>query len=154
MEQIFPIHLRQVLLPISPYGIYQIKLSDPFTGIIRREVDVFQPSVWVLSGLLAFGEYPAFLGPRAMVEGKVVNIPNGERPVYVRLMGLYFEHTLDDLVKGTASAGDFTLAGFNPDGLYILLTIGRSGILDAREIKLPPSEPVVIDLAKPHILAH
>jgi hypothetical protein len=133
-----------------PYGTYEIKIDDPLNGEIRRVVDVFKPEVWVLSGLLAYGEYPAYSSPKNVIVGTVRNIPKSEEPIYVKMMGIYFEATLDDRVAETASSGTFSLVGYSADGAYLLLTIGRSGVLDEREITLPHAGPIEIDLKNPH----
>ena len=53
-------------------------------------------------------------------------------------------------VQETASSGTFSLVGYSADGAYLLLTIGRSGVLDEREIILPHAGPIEIDLKNPH----
>ncbi len=50
-----------------------------------------------------------------------------------------------------AGTGTFSLTGVNPTGFFMLFTIGRSGILDTREIKLPVEGEIVVDLAHPSL---
>lgn len=133
-----------------PYGIYQMEIADPLNGKIHSVVDVFKPEVWVLSGLLAYGEYPKYSSPKNIVSGVVSNIPDSERPVYVKMLGMYFNATIDDRVAGNSSSGSFSLSGFSADGTYLLLTIGRSGVLDVRQIVLPQNDPIEIDLTNRH----
>ena len=58
---------------------------------------------------------------------------------------------INSILSDTGSGhGTFTLVGVNPDGIYLLTTIGRSGILDVREIKLPRKDSVTINLSHPN----
>jgi hypothetical protein len=131
-----------------PYGSYDLELSDPIGGIIRRRVDAFQQDVWVYSGLVAHGGDRPYSGPDNVVRGEVESIPADESPVFVTMTGIYVPHMINSKVSDAgAGTGAFSLTGVNPIGLYMLFTIGRSGILDAREIRLPMKGKIVVDLS-------
>jgi hypothetical protein len=131
-----------------PYGSYDLELFDPLGGIIKRRVDAFQKDVWVYSGLVArYGDRP-YSGPDNVVHGEVENIPANEMPLFVTMTGVYVSHMINSILSDTGNGrGTFTLAGVNPEGIYLLITIGRSGVLDVREIKLPRKDEVTIELA-------
>jgi len=137
-----------------PYGSYDLELSDPLGGLIKRQVDVFQQDVWVYSGLSArYGDRP-YSSPENLVRGEVENIPANERPVFVTMSGVYIPRMINSIVSDAGDGrGTFSLAGVNPSGVYILFTIGRSGILDARQFQLPGKtgiDPkVIVDLSHP-----
>ena len=134
-----------------PYGSYDLELFDPIGGVIKRQVDVFQQEVWVYSGLLARVGDSRYIGPANIVRGKVENIPANERPVFVTMSGVYIPRMINSTVSDTGDGrGTFGLAGINPDGVYMLFTIGRSGILDAREFQLPGESEIVVDLSRPN----
>jgi len=134
-----------------PYGSYDLELFDPLGGVIKRQVDVFQQDVWVYSGLLARDGDRPYLGPENIVRGMVKNIPANERPVFVTMSGVYLSRMINSSVSDTGNGrGTFGLAGVNPDGVYMLFTIGRSGILDAREFQLPGESEIVVDLSRPN----
>lgn len=133
-----------------PYGLYELKAIGPIGGLIWREVDVFQPEVWVMAGFT--GEYGDvdFVQPNQRLHGVVKHIPESEEPLFVKLLGVRCEANLDGKVD--AASGVFSMAISAGSCPYLLLTIGRSGILDAREISLPLNGEVEIDLASAHRL--
>jgi hypothetical protein len=131
-----------------PYGSYDLELFDPLGGVIKRRVDVFQQDVWVYSGLVAREGDRPYSGPDNVVRGKVENIPANERPVFVTMQGVYIPHMINSTVSDSeAGTGTFSLTGMNPTGFFMLFTIGRSGILDAREFQLPGVSEIIIDLS-------
>ncbi|MGC1483396.1 MAG: hypothetical protein WA789_06340 [Candidatus Acidiferrum sp.] len=134
-----------------PYGSYDLELFDPLGGVIKRRVDAFQQDVWVYSGLVARdGERP-YSGPDNVVLGEVENIPANERPIFVTMLGVYVPHMINSRVSDLrAGTGTFSLTGVNTTGFFMLLTIGSSGILDTRELKLPAEGPIVVDLSHPN----
>lgn len=134
-----------------PYGSYDLELFDPLGGVIKRRVDAFQQDVWVYSGLVARDGDRPYSGPDNVVLGEVENIPANERPVFVTMLGVYVPHMINSRVSDSgARTGTFSLTGVNPIGFFVLLTIGRSGVLDTRELKLPAEGPIVIDLSHPN----
>jgi hypothetical protein len=135
-----------------PYGSYDLEIFHPLAGIIKRQVDVYQEEVPVFSGVLWFGlEDRDYNGPENVVFGEIENVPANERPLFVTMSGIYAPHMSNSTVSDSGDGrGTFSLNGTNPLGEYLLYTIGRSGILDAREIKLPRETKVTIDLSHPN----
>ncbi len=140
-----------------PYGHYHLEFNTSF-GYIIREVDVLQPDVWVFSGMMSFayGDFPVSRGPQNVVHGELRNIPANERPVFLTMSGVNVPYMIDSAVTDTGGGnGTFSFLGVNPFGVYMLYTIGKSGILDAREINIRqdsqmPREPeIIIDLSHP-----
>jgi hypothetical protein len=133
-----------------PYGVYQVRVDKTgfFTG--QMTTQVFQPDVWVVVGLRVGEELPMFPEPRLQLAGTVKNFGLGEEPIHLRLVAVYSDFMLDARVKASGQMGTFTLAGIIPDGTYILITIGRTRILDVRQLKLefPAKDPIVIDLGQ------
>jgi len=133
-----------------PYGVYQVRVHKAgfFTG--QMTTQVFQPDVWVVVGLRVGEEGPMFPAPRLQLTGTVKNFGPGEEPIYLRLVAVYSDFMMDARVKASGQSGTFTLAGIVPDGKYILITIGRTRILDVRQLKLEiaAKEPIVIDLGQ------
>ena len=112
---------------------------------------MFQPDVWVVVGLKIGEELPIFPAPRLELTGTVKNIDPDEQPVYMRIAAVYSNFMMDTRmnVNVLSQSGTFTLSGVIPDGEYILLTIGRTRVLDMRQLKVafPAKEPIMIDLA-------
>jgi len=127
-----------------PYGVYELQVFDRL-GRARRRVDVFQPEVWVIFGPETYGELDV-LGPRKVITGTIQNIRQEDTPIFVRLMGTYFNYSLDDKVTITGSSGTFTLAGNEPYGKYLLMVIGKNGVLDLTEFDINQSAPLLIEL--------
>jgi hypothetical protein len=133
-----------------PYGIYTVHAREVgyFTGEVTAQV--FQPNVWVVVGLRYGEELPIFPAPRLQIPGTVKNIDPSEQPVYVRLAAVYSDFIMDTRVALDHS-GSFTLAGVIPDGKYVLITIGRTKVLDFRLIDVQrPMAPITIDLVGGH----
>jgi hypothetical protein len=133
-----------------PYGIHTIRARQ--VGYVTGQVtaQVFQPEVWVVIGLQVSEELPIFPAPRLQIPGTVKNIDPSEQPVYVRLAAVYSDFIMDTRVALDHS-GSFTLAGVIPDGKYVLITIGRTKVLDFRLIDVQrPMAPITIDLAGGH----
>jgi len=130
-----------------PYSVYQVRVHK--TGYFSGQVtaQVFQPEVWVVVGLRYGEELPAYPAPRLRLTGTVKNLDPSDQPVYMRLVGVYSDFMMDTRVNLDQSRA-FTFAGVIPDGAYILLTIGRTRVLDVRQLKVafPAKEPIVIDL--------
>ena len=127
-----------------PYGPYDLAVFAHL-GTGSRRVDVFQPETWVIVGPETYGETEV-LAPRKPFTGTVENISPEDEPVFVRLMGIYFNYSLDDRVAVKGTSGTFTLVGFEPYGRYLLLTIGKKGILDIRPFDITQTSPIVIKL--------
>jgi hypothetical protein len=133
-----------------PYGDYDLEFILPL-GVIKREVDVFQPDVWVFSDSQGFYGDRDDSGPANIVRGAVTNIPANERPIFMTMSGVYIPYTINSVVSDTGNGnGTFSFVGDNPNSVFMLYTIGKSGILDAREIKLPRETEVTIDLSHPN----
>ena len=137
-----------------PYGIYDMEVYDAQGGPIHRVVDVFQRETWVKLGLPAYGEGAPYSGPNNVLHGTVRHIPDPERPVYVKMVGVYCESIFDARVGENAASGEFNLATYTEEGTYLLFTIGQSGILDVREIVIPTTGSIDIDLDFPHHVFH
>ena len=146
-RQDFSRHFQRNTAKDIPYGDYQVRVR--ITGFYSGQItaQVFQPVVWVVVGLMAGGERGEYPGPTVQMTGTVRNIDPGEKPVYIRLAAVYSNFMMDTRVSLDQS-GAFTLAGVIPDGEYILLTIGRTRVLDVRQLKVasPAKEPIIIDL--------
>ena len=131
-----------------PYGVYQVRAYEVgyFTGQVTAQV--FQPDVWVVMGLQVGEEGPIFPAPRLAITGTIKNIDPAEQPVYIRLAAVYSDFIMDTRVALDHS-GAFTLAGVIPNGKYVLITIGRTKILDTRliDVEFPMKVPITIDLA-------
>jgi hypothetical protein len=131
-----------------PYGDYKVRVH--ITGFESGEVtaQVFQPEVWVVVGLMAGGQRGEYPGPTLQMTGTVKNIDPSEQPVYIRLSAVYSNFMMDTRVNVRGQSGTFTLAGVIPNGEYILLTIGRTRVLDVRQLKVafPAKGPIMIDL--------
>ena len=133
-----------------PYGSYDLKLFDPIGGVTERHVDVFQPDVWVYSGILALDGDTVYSGPRNVVQGKIENIPDNEKPLFVTMVGLYVPYMINSpVLNSNTGDGTFSFVGVNPNSVFMLLTIGQSGVLDAREFKIPDTSEIVVDLSHP-----
>lgn len=117
-------------------------------GYIKREVDVFQPDVWVFSGSPAFYGDADTSGPGNVIRGELKNIPANERPIFMTMSGIYFSYTINSVVSETGNgSGSFSFIGKNPSGKFMLYTIGKSGILDAREFGIPRDSVITVDLS-------
>jgi len=91
-------------------------------------------------------------GPGSVVSGELKNIPASERPVFMIMSGVYFPFTMNSIVSEMGpGSGSFSFIGDNPSGEFMIYTIGKSGILDAREYNIPRDldSKVTIDLAHP-----
>ena len=135
-----------------PYGHYDLSFLANLGGA-DRHVDVLQPDVWVFSGsiLFPYGAFPASLGPQNIVRGELRNIPANERPVFPTMSGVNIPYTINSAVTDTGGGnGTFSFVGGNPPDVFMLYTIGKSGILDAREFKTPRDSEIIIDLAHPN----
>ena len=141
-------HFRRNVSKDIPYSVYQVRvhIRGFFSGQVTAQV--FQPDVWVVVGLRLGEELPMYPASRLQLTGTVKNIDPAEEPVNMRLVAVYSNFMMDARVNVLGQSGAFTLAGVIPDGEYILLTIGRTRVLDVRQLKVafPAKEPIVIDL--------
>jgi hypothetical protein len=146
--QDFSRHFRGNVSKDIPYSVYQVRVHVPGFFSSQVTAQVFQPDVWVVVGLRLGEELPIFPAPRLQLRGTVKSIDPGEEPVNIRLMAVYSNFMMDTRVNVLGQSGTFTLAGVIPDGEYILLTIGRTRVLDVRQLKVafPAKEPIMIDL--------
>lgn len=133
-----------------PYGVYD--LTADLNGFLpdRKMVDVVQPEVWVVvHPWFVHGDAIGY-GPDFVVHGTVKNIGPKDEPIYVRLVGVYNQYSQDTKVQTVGTSGTFNLSGIGPDGRYVLITAGRSGVLDMRALTTgnAPWPPIDIDLAK------
>lgn len=139
-----------------PYGVYQVRAYEVGYSTGQTIAQVFQPDVWVVVGLRIGEELPMFPAPRLQLTGTVKNFDPGEEPIYLRLVAVHSDFMMDSRLYGRLDAsgqsgtGTFTLAGVIPDGKYFLITIGRTRILDVRQLKVefPAKGPIVIDLGQ------
>jgi hypothetical protein len=146
--QDFSRHFRRNNSTEIPYGVYQVRMHK--TGYFSGQVtaQVFQPDVWVVVGLRYGEELPMYPAPRLQLTGTVKNTDPSEQPIYIRLAAVYSNFMMDTRVNVRDQSGTFTLAGVIPDGEYVLMTIGRTRVLDIRQLKVsfPAKEPIRIDL--------
>ncbi len=135
-----------------PYGEYSLKVFSTGTFSAYRKVYVFKPEVWVVAGLNFEPQSPESMAPRNVLTGAVEHIPPNEEPVYVRMVGIYLDYRIDDRVQVFGDIGTFTLTGINPYGSFLLITTGRTGVLDIRQIEIPEAakRPITIDLQPEH----
>jgi hypothetical protein len=131
-----------------PYGVYQVRAHKVafFSGEVTAQV--FQPDVWVMVGLSVGEELPAFPAPRLQISGTIENLDPAEEPIYLRLEAVYSDFVMDTRIEPLGRSGTFTLAGVIRDGKYVLITIGRTKILDIRpiDVQFPMKAPITIDL--------
>lgn len=133
-----------------PYGYYNLEFLLQL-GDVKREMDVFQPDVWVFSDSGGYYGDTAYSGPGSVVRGELENIPAKERPVFMIMSGIYFPYTINSVVSETGNgSGSFSFIGNNPSGKFMLYTIGKSGILDVREFGIPRNSEITIDLSHPN----
>jgi hypothetical protein len=146
--QDFSRHFRENTAKDIPYSEYRVRVHKTAYSPGEVTAQVFQPVVWVVVGLMGGSERGEYPGPRLQLTGTVKNIDPGEQPIYIRLVAVYSNFMMDTRVNVRDRSGAFTLAGVIPDGEYILLTIGRTRVLDVRQLKvaLPAKEPIMIDL--------
>jgi hypothetical protein len=133
-----------------PYGVYDMTVSSGGVYPVKRTVDVVQREVWVVVHLwFGVGDTVGY-GPNFVVRGTVKNLNPNDEPIYVRLVGVYSEYAGDTKVQSNGTNGTFTLSGIVPDGRYVLITTGRSGVLDMRPLNNENAQlsPIEIDLAK------
>ncbi len=132
-----------------PYGVYRLKVGHVGSWTTEKRVFVFKPDVWVILGLkLSVGDFE-FPSPQWVVSGTVKNVDPAEEPVYVRLLGLYQDYSVEDRVDVLGRSGSFTLAGQNPQGRFLLVTLGHTHTLDVRELEIPAKTPIEIELSPP-----
>jgi hypothetical protein len=132
-----------------PYGYYDLEFLLGL-GDVKREVHVFQPDVWVFSDSGGYYGDTDASGPGNVIRGELKSIPANERPVFMIMSGVYFPYTINSVVSDTGDgSGSFSFVGNNPSGRFMLYTIGKSGILDAREFGIPRESEITIDLSHP-----
>jgi len=134
-----------------PYGIYLLRVSTSGFRSAEREVHIFQPHALVVMGLELGGIDGGLLTGTSTIIGKLENVRSGDSSIHLRLSGAYSGTVMDADPK---SDGNFEFSGV-PNGVYIMLTT-REGdlqahrdakILDCRQVSVPASEPVVIELS-------
>ena len=130
-----------------PYGVYHVRVGHIAYWFTEKRVFVFTPNVWAIVGLkiseLGDSESP---NSHWVVSGTVNNIDPAEEPVYVKLLGLYQDYSVEDRVDVSGGSGSFTLAGQNPQGRFLLITLGRTRALDVREFTIPARSPIEINV--------
>ncbi len=129
-----------------PYRTYSMRVHMTGFWTAEKKVYVFKPDVWIVVGLRVGEELPVFPAPRWVVTGTVRNFDPGEQPIYMRLVGLYTDYLIEDRLDVAGQSGNFTLAGVNPQGKFLLITLGRTRTLDVRQIEIPTKAPIVIEL--------
>jgi len=135
-----------------PYGRYELEYVST-VGAIEREVDVFQADVWIFSDGVEFDGIEAYSVPSNIVRGEIKNIPENEKPVFMIMSGVYIPYTINSVVTDAGNgSGTFSFVGKNPRAVYMLCTIGKSGILDARVFSLEGDSNVKSDPLNPSSL--
>jgi hypothetical protein len=127
-----------------PYGIYHLKVFATGFYSAERTVQVFGQDVWVVIALAPGGIDG--IDPPTKVSGTVFNVDPREEPVYLRMSGVYSDFLIDTKLKVTQTTGKFDLTAVIPMGKYVLLTVGRTHILDMREVDVPSQSAISIDL--------
>lgn len=121
-----------------PYGVYHLRAHATGFYSAERDVQVFQPDVWVVLGL-TLGEEG---GPsRFSIEGTVTGHDVARQPVWLRLFGIESGLVVDGRADET---GKFILAGI-PQGRYVLISIQRQKVIGLRPIRIPLDGRVIID---------
>jgi hypothetical protein len=143
-------HFRGNVAEHIPYGAYRIKIAKEGFWPGYADIYVYKPEVWGLVALFPGEEAPAFPSPSWVASGTVVNLSPADAPIYVKLVGAYSNFVMEDRVDIKGTSGSFLLTGENAEGKFVLLTMGRAGILDLREVDLPSRLPIEIDLALRH----
>jgi hypothetical protein len=125
-----------------PFGDYLLKVHSTgfFTG--EKHVQVFQSAVWIVVGLEP-GAESRVSAPLTHLVGELLNVKSVERPVYLHLSGLYLDFRIDTALD---SADHFSFTGRIPTGMFVLTTTGRSGVLDIREVNIPMTKPLLLNL--------
>jgi hypothetical protein len=134
----FADHFRQNTASDIPYGLYRLCARTTGFETGCAEVPVYQPEVWAVLPL-RFGNGPSLSG---QVAGVVKNAPSAESPVWLRLMGVYWDMTVDAKAD---SSGRFQMSGI-PPGKWVLVTIQSNRILDTRPLEIPMAKRLEIDL--------
>jgi hypothetical protein len=131
-----------------PFGVYEARVVQVGYATAHVTAQVFQPDVWLVVALQYGEELPVFPAPRLQLSGTIKNLDAGEQPVYVRLMGVYPDFIMQTRVEVSGNSASFTLAGVIPNGKYVLITIGRTRVLNVQllDVKFPAQAPIVIDL--------
>ncbi len=131
-----------------PYGIYEVRAHKVgfFTG--KTMAHVFRPEVWVILALNVGHGMPEYVAPTAQISGTVKNFDKAEEPIYLRLAGLYSDFLMDTRLDVKGQVGEFNLLGIIPDGKYVLIVVGRTRVLDIRQLEVPAKTSIVIDLSK------
>ena len=133
-----------------PYGYYDIEFLLGL-GVVKRKVDVFQSDVWVFSDSGGYYGDADISGTGSIVSGELKNIPANEKPVFMIMSGVYFPYTINSVISDTGNgSGSFSFVGDNPSGTFMLYTIGKSGVLDARMFQIPRDSEIMIDLSHSH----
>lgn len=130
-----------------PYGEYRIKIYKQGFFPTTADVYVYQPSVWLLLGVSLGEEQPIFPSPSWVASGRIDGIQPADQPIFVKLLGVYLPFFTEDRVQVTGNTGTFSLAGVNVRGKFILLAIGKTGVIATREVELPSNGPITIDLS-------
>lgn len=131
-----------------PYGVYSVSAYTVgfFSG--QATAQVFKPDVWVVIGLAPGEEGPMYPAARLQISGTIKNLDLTEEPVYVRLVAVYSDFAMDTRAEASGHSANFTLAGVIYNGKYILVTIGKTKVLDVRQVDVtfPRPAPITIDL--------
>lgn len=112
-----------------PFGSYDLEVYKTGWFTTWRTVDVYAPEVWVLVGLEVGTELPEFPAPNRNIIGRIQHVDPSEEPIYIRMVGLYSSYLADAKLNSSGNSGTFQIAGRIPDGRFMLLIIGRSGLL-------------------------
>jgi hypothetical protein len=131
-----------------PYGSYTLQIAGDGMSPLEQRVDVFQPDVWVVVGLNVAIEKPHFIAPTLELSGRINNLGAGEEPVYVKLVGLYCNCSMDTRAKVEGSSATFTIKSSDPSGKYLLTVIGKSGVLGTRPVDIRAQDSITIDLSQ------
>jgi hypothetical protein len=126
-----------------PFDDYVLTVYSQGFFSAQKRVQVFQREVWVIVGLTPGAESRGS-EPLTTVTGKAINVPSSERPIYVRLCGIYLDFVLDTALA--ADNGQFSITGRIPTGKFVLTISGRSGILYSNEVDIPTTKPLLLDL--------
>lgn len=128
-----------------PFGEYELTAHRVGFRTTRKSVHVYDSDSWLEVGLI-LGQIDNFVGVE--LSGAVNNIPSGQEPAYVRIIGIFADRELTAKLNPRGRNATFKVAGEMPSGKYLIITVGGDRVLDVRRLDLPTSKPIVISLGR------
>jgi len=133
-----------------PFGVYRVVGSRTAYYSETRYVNIFQRNVTVVLGLSFGFELPEVpLTLRGRVLG--LSAPPG-KDTFVKLCGVYSNESFESAID---SRDMFEFAGLRPSGVFLLLVVGKDGVLASRTITIPYVGPLLeIDVGSGDHMPH